>query len=198
MYTWHDKHYLGAAHGLAGILTLLLQVGASVIADQRQHNVRRTLLPLLSPPCTTQLPLPSLRPRVESLVRPTVDYLLTLQLPSGNFPSSLESAGSDRLVHWCHGAPGFTHLMAHAYRVRRAPAIVTYTVYSRYPCMLQCDCVVLAGIWGPAIPPGCCRLWGGSLGAWSATQRVWPLPWRLWQCLFLPAALPAHRQTGVP
>ena len=26
MYTWHGKHYLGAAHGLAGILTILLQV----------------------------------------------------------------------------------------------------------------------------------------------------------------------------
>ena len=26
MYTWHSKHYLGAAHGLAGILTILLQV----------------------------------------------------------------------------------------------------------------------------------------------------------------------------
>ena len=26
MYTWHGKHYLGAAHGLSGILTLLLQV----------------------------------------------------------------------------------------------------------------------------------------------------------------------------
>ena len=26
MYTWHGKHYLGAAHGIAGILTLLLQV----------------------------------------------------------------------------------------------------------------------------------------------------------------------------
>ena len=26
MYTWHGKHYLGAAHGLTGILTLLLQV----------------------------------------------------------------------------------------------------------------------------------------------------------------------------
>ena len=26
MYTWHEKHYLGAAHGLTGILTLLLQV----------------------------------------------------------------------------------------------------------------------------------------------------------------------------
>jgi hypothetical protein len=26
MYTWHGKRYLGAAHGLAGILTVLLQV----------------------------------------------------------------------------------------------------------------------------------------------------------------------------
>lgn len=26
MFTWHGKHYLGAAHGLAGILTVLLQV----------------------------------------------------------------------------------------------------------------------------------------------------------------------------
>ena len=26
MFTWHHRHYLGAAHGLAGILTLLLQV----------------------------------------------------------------------------------------------------------------------------------------------------------------------------
>lgn len=26
MFTWHDKHYLGAAHGVAGILTVLLQV----------------------------------------------------------------------------------------------------------------------------------------------------------------------------
>ena len=26
MYTWHGKHYLGAAHGLAGIMAVLLQV----------------------------------------------------------------------------------------------------------------------------------------------------------------------------
>ena len=26
MFSWHDKHYLGAAHGLTGILTILLQV----------------------------------------------------------------------------------------------------------------------------------------------------------------------------
>lgn len=26
MYSWHDKEYIGGAHGLAGILYLLLQV----------------------------------------------------------------------------------------------------------------------------------------------------------------------------
>ena len=26
MYTWHHKHYLGAAHGLVGVATVLLQV----------------------------------------------------------------------------------------------------------------------------------------------------------------------------
>ena len=25
MYSWHEKHYLGGAHGLVGILTVLLQ-----------------------------------------------------------------------------------------------------------------------------------------------------------------------------
>ena len=25
MYSWHEKHYLGAAHGLVGVLTVLLQ-----------------------------------------------------------------------------------------------------------------------------------------------------------------------------
>ena len=38
-------------------------------------------------------------------------------LPSGNLPSSLESGERDVLVHWCHGAPGMVHLLAHAYKV---------------------------------------------------------------------------------
>ncbi|CAI7992288.1 LanC-like protein 2 [Geodia barretti] len=89
MYTWHGRHYLGAAHGLAGIATLLLQLK------------------------TEQLPSP---------LAPTINYLTSLQLPSGNFPSSLESCHdsshhSDRLIHWCHGAPGFIHLLSHAYQM---------------------------------------------------------------------------------
>ena len=38
------------------------------------------------------------------------------QFPSGNLPSSLES-GIDKLIHWCHGAPGAVHLMVKAYQV---------------------------------------------------------------------------------
>lgn len=52
----------------------------------------------------TQLVLttPSLAPRVQ----PRVEKLLDAQLDSGNWPSSLGSS-SDRLVQFCHGAPGF-------------------------------------------------------------------------------------------
>lgn len=88
MYTWHEKHYLGAAHGLAGILTLLLQAVTFISTDE-----------------------------LKQLVRPTIDYLASLQLASGNFPSSLESASKDRLVQWCHGAAGFAHLFTLAYQV---------------------------------------------------------------------------------
>lgn len=48
------------------------------------------------------LSMPSIAPRLQSLVI----ELLDCQFPSGNFPSSLP-AGSDRLVQFCHGGPGF-------------------------------------------------------------------------------------------
>ena len=106
MYAWHGKHYLGAAHGLAGILTLLLQVRSP------SHPHTLTL------PSSLQLPpSSSLHPRICSLVRPCVEWLRDQQFPSGNLPSSLESGNRDRLVQWCHGAPGLVHLMAQAYRV---------------------------------------------------------------------------------
>ena len=54
---------------------------------------------------------------LHSLVKPSVDYVLQLAFPSGNFPSSLGN-NSDRLVHWCHGAPGVIHMLLQAYKVR--------------------------------------------------------------------------------
>ena len=55
--------------------------------------------------------------RIE-VIKSTIDKLLSLQLPSGNFPSSLESCSRDKLVQWCHGAPGFVHMLEMAYKVK--------------------------------------------------------------------------------
>ncbi|XP_071959733.1 glutathione S-transferase LANCL1-like [Antedon mediterranea] len=86
MYKWHDKPYIGAAHGMAGILFSLLQVD-----------------------------LPAVTSSLREYIQPTIDYVATLQFPSGNFPSSLGN-DKDRLIHWCHGAPGVIHLMLQAYK----------------------------------------------------------------------------------
>ncbi|KAL8621295.1 hypothetical protein ACOMHN_008120 [Nucella lapillus] len=87
MYLWHNKKYLGAAHGLAGIFYTLLLIKE-----------------------------PELWPEIEQVVRPCVDFLLSLQFASGNFPSSIGSSSGDRLVQWCHGAPGWVLLFIAAYK----------------------------------------------------------------------------------
>nr|XP_018902618.1 PREDICTED: lanC-like protein 1 isoform X1 [Bemisia tabaci]XP_018902619.1 PREDICTED: lanC-like protein 1 isoform X1 [Bemisia tabaci] len=87
MYEWHDSYYLGAAHGLAGIMYTLL--------------LAREFLS---------------EPELNSLVRPTVDFLLQRRHPSTNLASSIGS-NSDKLVQWCHGAPGAVQLFSLAYQV---------------------------------------------------------------------------------
>ncbi|XP_044032443.1 lanC-like protein 2 isoform X1 [Siniperca chuatsi] len=87
LYEWHKKQYIGAAHGLAGIYYMLMQPGAKVHPD------------ILS-----------------ELVRPSIDYVRHKRFRSGNFPSSLSNE-SDRLVHWCHGAPGVIHMLIMAHKV---------------------------------------------------------------------------------
>lgn len=88
MWQWHEKTYLGAAHGVAGILYILLQARAFIKSSDLEHYII-----------------------------PTLDWLMNLQFPSGNFPSSLESKSRDRLVQWCHGAPGFVPLCLLAYQL---------------------------------------------------------------------------------
>lgn len=85
MWAWHDKVYYGAAHGLAGILFMLLQA--------REHLTPSELI---------------------EQVQPTIDYLVNTAFPSGNFPSS-KGNDKDRLVHWCHGAPGLVYLLTLAH-----------------------------------------------------------------------------------
>ncbi|PVD30460.1 hypothetical protein C0Q70_09726 [Pomacea canaliculata] len=86
MYSWYDQYYLGAAHGLAGIFYTLLLVKE-----------------------------PEVRPHIESLVQPCIDFMLSLRFPSGNYPAVVGDS-DDRLVHWCHGAPGWVAMFALAYQ----------------------------------------------------------------------------------
>ncbi|XP_062518191.1 glutathione S-transferase LANCL1-like [Corticium candelabrum] len=88
MFSWHGKHYIGAAHGIGGIIYTLLEV--SHLSPVQEH--------------------------LQSHIRPTLDYLLTLKFKSNNFPSSISNS-SDRLVQWCHGAPGLALTFSKAYEV---------------------------------------------------------------------------------
>lgn len=59
---------------------------------------------------------------LSELVRPSIDYVRHKRFRSGNFPSSLSNE-SDRLVHWCHGAPGVIHMLIMAHKVRLVYAL---------------------------------------------------------------------------
>lgn len=51
------------------------------------------------------------------VIRPSIDYVRHKKFRSGNYPSSLSNE-TDRLVHWCHGAPGVIHMLIMAHKVR--------------------------------------------------------------------------------
>lgn len=43
MYQWHDSYYLGAAHGLSGILYLLLQIKEYLTEEDLNRLIKPTL-----------------------------------------------------------------------------------------------------------------------------------------------------------
>lgn len=87
MYEWHDKAYYGAAHGMVGILHMLMESKTYLSHDE-----------------------------LRQLVKPSIDYLMDKTFPSGNLPSS-RGSNTDKLVHWCHGAPGAVHMFLKAFQV---------------------------------------------------------------------------------
>jgi Lanthionine synthetase C-like protein len=94
LWTWHGTRYLGAAHGVVGILQALLSVE------------RFELLSAMN----SVFPNNGMTP-----IQDTVDKLAEYCWPSGNLYSSIESSQKqDRLVHWCHGAPGHVLLLKQA------------------------------------------------------------------------------------
>lgn len=92
MYAYYNVEYLGAAHGLCTILQALMSV----------------------PEYLRQNPIDA------EDIKASVDYMLSLQDPQGNFPCATDELESPHeLVHWCHGAPGMIYLMAKAYMTWR-------------------------------------------------------------------------------
>ncbi|KAG8197839.1 hypothetical protein JTE90_020116 [Oedothorax gibbosus] len=93
MYAYHGTEYFGAAHGTSGIFQMLLCFPYYLDSN----------------------------PTADKRLKESVDYLLSTQTKSGNFPSSADEVErprkeSSELVHWCHGAPGIVYLMAKAYQ----------------------------------------------------------------------------------
>jgi lantibiotic modifying enzyme len=99
LWAWHGKEYLGAAHGVSGILLALL--------DVHLQGLR----------------LPDV---VLERIQCTVNYLYSLRLPSGNYPTRPSKECDDRLVQWCHGAPGILLLFVKAYEVFGQPKYLAW------------------------------------------------------------------------
>jgi lantibiotic modifying enzyme len=87
MWSWHGKQYLAAAHGVAGIIYILLDL------DYVKNY-----------------------PKYMQLITCTMDWMCTLLTKKhGNFPS--REGGSDQLVQWCHGAPGIIPTLVKMYKL---------------------------------------------------------------------------------
>jgi lantibiotic modifying enzyme len=97
LWEWHETKYLGAAHGVVGIIHTLLS-----LTPEELKSLEETY-------------------SASSLIRQTIDHLDSFCWPSGNLQSSVEvvgtRSGSDRLVQWCHGAPGHILLLVKANKI---------------------------------------------------------------------------------
>ena len=94
MYECYQDRYLGAAHGISGILHMLLESplfeGFSGQLDGTQKSIKTC-----------------------------IDMYLETQSADGNFPCVIEDGGKEehKLVHWCHGGPGSIYLFGKAYLI---------------------------------------------------------------------------------
>ena len=95
LWVFHDSYYLGAAHGVVGILQMILSLNADELNTLRKEGWLEK-------------------------VRSTIDGLDVYCFPSGNLDSSIKLERThyrhphDRLVQWCHGAPGHVMLLVKA------------------------------------------------------------------------------------
>ena len=92
MYEWHGKMYYGGAHGIVGILYILMQCPEDIILAA----------------------CPMLKHRITSTVNELVELV-----SNSVYPSSLGSSSKGRLCQFCHGATGFTLLFSKMFQLTR-------------------------------------------------------------------------------
>ncbi|PFH51631.1 hypothetical protein AMATHDRAFT_142153 [Amanita thiersii Skay4041] len=100
MWSWGSKRYLGGAHGIAGILHMLLSCPEDIIA-----------------------------PYIKDILD-TVMWLTDLQDDMGNWPTKFQRPRNhqhNELVQWCHGAPGIMMLLSRVLQIvkrQQGPSVV--------------------------------------------------------------------------
>jgi hypothetical protein len=111
VYDFHGREYLGGAHGLLGVLYLLMRAYTMNSAYFHAKNAEFTS-------------------NLLKAIKASLDLLAAHQLPTGNFPSSFTKKERDSLVQFCHGSPGavacFT-LAAETFKASDAKRAAGYT-----------------------------------------------------------------------
>jgi hypothetical protein len=102
LWSWHSEVYLGAAHGVAGSLTMLMSVPRLISSRVGEESGE-----------------------TKELILSTIDTVLDKKLPNGNYPvradeiinNSRQLFDDKELVQFCHGAPGMICMFLKAYEV---------------------------------------------------------------------------------
>eukprot|EP00920_Eleutheroschizon_duboscqi_P028741 GHVT01069898.1.p1 GENE.GHVT01069898.1~~GHVT01069898.1.p1 ORF type:complete len:371 (+),score=18.75 GHVT01069898.1:264-1376(+) len=98
MYKWHGELYLGAAHGMMGILFMLMHCTTIMGVQEHREDIRKC--------CSS---------------------IARLETPNHNWPAVLMEE-RDRLVHFCHGATGAVFLFLKAYEVDKLRGVGDLTL----------------------------------------------------------------------
>ena len=86
-----QKLYMGGAHGLIGVIYLILCYIKYYPKNLTQDQIK--------------------------LIKKSIDYIGSTQTEKGNFPSDVNGLKDDILVHFCHGCVGAVHLFNLAYQI---------------------------------------------------------------------------------
>lgn len=98
VYTFHDRAYIGGAHGFFGVMQILYTA----------YSFNKNYLDNFNKEFTAFF---------HKSLNISIQFYIFLQLDSGNFPSSFSRPKKDDLVQFCHGSPGSISPLILAYKL---------------------------------------------------------------------------------